>query len=142
MIKKYNKYYRHWKDFTGLVALFALLALMLTLLNWDETFMDRAPNGYTNDSDMNMTRTMVLIITIIGLICVVIKFWLEANWQNYKNPMAFFKVLVKKQVELGLVDEEDLTENFMIKDSPFFSIFKNGKFWVEFIIMAIIPLPT
>jgi hypothetical protein len=91
---------------------------------------------------MNMTRTMVLIITIIGLICVVIKFWLEANWQNYKNPMAFFKILVKKQVELGLVDAEDLTENFHIRDSPFFSMLKNGKFWVEVIIMAIIPLPT
>lgn len=67
---------------------------------------------------MNLTRTIVAFSTLIGIISIIIKFWLEAKWVMYKNPVAFYKTLVKKQVELGIVNEEDLTENFFIKETP------------------------
>lgn len=48
----------------------------------------------------------------MGTIAIIIKYYFEAVWQNYKNPVAFYKSIVQRQVEIGMVKEEDLTENF------------------------------
>lgn len=141
MIDKYNTYYRHWKDANILCAVYAMLGLFLTLLNWRGTFADRGPDGMNNSEHSWTTRMIVLITTIFGLFTIYLKFWLEAVWRNFKNPMAFYKKIVAKQVELGLLDPNELTSNFMIKENIRTYAFTQKQFWIEVLIMIIIPLP-
>jgi len=96
LINKYNKYYRHWTDFNILVAIVAFVGAILSILNWDESFMRRGTDGTNNTESFYVTRMLVLLTTIFGLFAIIMKFWLEANWQNYKNPIAFYKTLVNR----------------------------------------------
>ena len=77
---------------------------------------------------------------MIGIGAIWVKYRLQAVWRNYRNPVAFFKKLVKKQVELGLVDESGLSENY--KDvSATVWVVTNPYFWLEVILISIFPYP-
>ena len=41
---------------------------------------------------------------------------------------------------MGMVNEEDLTENFKV-ESPSKWMFKQARFWLEIVMMIIVPLP-
>lgn len=101
------------------MALFAIIGLALGCIRWESGFQSRSPDGLTEKDGSDFTTDLVIfLVTIIGAVAIVMKFYFESVWQNYKNPVAFYKVLVQRQVEDGLVDEEDLTENFNV-DSAF-----------------------
>lgn len=76
----------------------------------------------------------------MGTIAIIIKYYFEAVWQNYKNPVAFYKSIVQRQVEIGMVKEEDLTENFKTQ-SNFSWMVKQTNLWLELILMLVVPLP-
>ena len=49
--------------------------------------------------------------------------------------------LVQKQVALGLMDEEDLTENFKTRQIGFWSVVTDSAFWAEVAMLLLIPYP-
>lgn len=55
--------------------------------------------------------------------------------------MAFYMQLVQKQVALGLMSEEDLTENFKTKNIGFWSVITDGAFLTEVFMLLLIPYP-
>ena len=76
----------------------------------------------------------------MGAMAIFLKFYFESVWQNYKNPVAFYKIIVQRQVEAGMIDADDLTENFKI-ESPSIWIMKKSLFWLELVVMLVTPLP-
>jgi len=76
----------------------------------------------------------------MGSIAIILKYYFESVWQNYKNPVAFYKIIVQRQVEAGMINAEDLTENFKI-ERPIVWMAKQYAFWLELLIMMVVPLP-
>ena len=140
LVQKYNSYYRHWMDFNFIVALFALVGLFLSIIKWESQFKDRSFDGTTLLKDEFFTDIIVCIVSIMGGIAIILKYYFESIWQNYKNPMAFYKTVVKSQVEAGIVNEEDLTENFKVEKSWHWML-KQYTFWIELFLMLLVPLP-
>ena len=94
LIDKYNMYFRLWKDFNGLVAIFAIIGLALACIRWENSFMTRSPDGKTITSSEFTTDLVIFLTAIIGAVAIVFKFYFESVWMQYKNPVAFYKVLV------------------------------------------------
>ena len=94
LIKKYNLFYRHWKDLNLLVALFAITGLILSLYTWESSFADRGVDGKLPDDPNYFSQIIVLVISLMGIVAIILKFYFEAVWQNYKNPVAFYKAIV------------------------------------------------
>ena len=87
-----------------------------------------------------MPNLIVALLSAIALGAIWIKYRLQAVWRHYRNPVEFFKKIVKKQVELGLVDEGDLSENYHGENSEKWVI-TNPWFWLEVFIISIFPYP-
>ena len=94
LIQKYNKYYRHWQDLNLLVALFAMIGLALAISQWETTFMERGPDGKAYADIGFDSRLVICIVSVMGIIAIIFKFYFESVWQNYKNPVAFYKIIV------------------------------------------------
>ena len=140
LVQKYNSYYRHWMDFNFIVALFALVGLFLSIIKWESQFSDRSVDGSKLLKDEFFTDIIVFIASFMGGIAILIKYYFESIWQNYKNPMAFYKTIVQSQVEAGIVNEEDLTENFKL-EKPWCWMLKQYTLWIELFLMLVVPLP-
>ena len=80
-------------------------------------------------------------MSVMGEVAIITKFYFEAVWQNYKNPVAFYKAVVQRQIEIGMVNEDDLTENFKTS-SPLRYMLSKKSFYFEILIMIIIPAPV
>ena len=49
----------------------------------------------TDDSKVGFfTDFVVLVISFMGAIAIVVKYYFEAVWQQYKNPVAFYKSII------------------------------------------------
>jgi len=141
LVAKFNNYFRHWQDLNMLVALFAMVGLILSVIAWETQFSNRGPTGSDSSSVGFFVNFVVLVISIMGAVAIVIKYYFEAVWQQYKNPVAFYKSMILRQVELGNVNEDTLTENFQIQ-SPFSWIVRQTNFWLELILMLVVPMPS
>lgn len=140
LITKYNSYYRHWKDLNILVAIFALTGLFMDVIHWETAFGERGIDGRTFVSTTFVTDLIVFGISFMGCIAIIVKFYFQCIWNNYKDPVAFYKMLVKKQVAEGLINQEDLTENFKT-ERPASWIVRQKLFWIELLLMLIAPMP-
>ena len=109
LVQKYNTYYRHWKDLNYIVALFAMVGLVLTCFKWEAYFNERGPDGQQAKSTGYTADFVVFIVSIMGAVAILMKYYFQSIWLNYKNPVAFYKTTVRKLVEIGVVDEESLT---------------------------------
>ena len=127
-------------DFNFIVALFGLVGLFLSIIKWEEQFSDRSVDGTKLLKDEFFTDIIVFIVSFMGGIAITLKYYFESIWQNYKNPMAFYKTIVKSQVEAGIVNEEDLTENFKLEKSWRWML-RQYTFWIELFLMLFVPLP-
>lgn len=94
-----------------------------------------------NSNSMLATRIIVLVTTVFGVFTIYVKFWLEAVWRNFNNSTVFYKEMVQRQVKLGLVDGDTLTDNFKVKDDSLYWFMHQKQFWIELLIMIVIPLP-
>ena len=86
------------------------------------------------------TDFVVFIVSVMGAVGIIFKYYFEAIWLNYKNPVAFYKTIVQRQVEAGIVNEDELTENFKL-ERPIIWTIKQYTFWLEVILMLLVPLP-
>lgn len=91
LIEKYNKYYRHWQDLNLLVALFALIGLLLCVIEWETAFGQRGVDGRDFSDSTFVTDLVVFLISIMGIVAIIVKFYFQCIWNNYKNPVAFYK---------------------------------------------------
>jgi len=48
--------------------------------------------------------------------------------------------MVVKQVEIGVMDEDSLTDNFKV-ESGFWQVMKDKFFWFEAILLLLVPYP-
>jgi hypothetical protein len=48
--------------------------------------------------------------------------------------------MVLKQVEIGVMDEDTLTDNFKV-DSGFWQVMKDKVFWFEIMLLFFVPYP-
>lgn len=99
LIQKYNAYYRHWTDFTILTAIFAVIALFLAIYQWENEWPLRGVDGRTKPGNSFLTDTVTMLVSIMGAMSIIIKFYFESVWMNFKNPIMFYKQLVQQQVE-------------------------------------------
>lgn len=84
---------------------------------------------------------LIVLSTIFAIFICFMKHYVRKQWAEYKNSVEFYKQIVASQVKLGLMDEEDLTENFKIKDVTVCSILKGKMFWLEVFMLLLIPYP-
>ena len=140
LIEKYTKYYRYWKDFNVLIAVLAGLGLILGLYQWESEFYQRGERGIGTDTHGIVAQLIIALTSVIALLAIFIKWRLQAVWRNYRNPLAFFKKIVKKQVELGLVNEQDLTDNYKDESSTWW-VLRQPYFWAEVFIVSLFPYP-
>ena len=82
----------------------------------------------------------MFLISILGCVAIILKYYFESVWYDFKNPVAFYKIIVQRQVEAGMIDPEDLTENFKTK-LPIVWMMKQYTFWLELLLMMVVPLP-
>ena len=140
LISKYNTYYRHWQDLNLLVALFAMIGLATSIMEWETQFEHRGPDGRSFTAVSYFTDVFVFLISILGCVAIILKYYFESVWYDFKNPVAFYKIIVQRQVEAGMIDPEDLTENFKTK-LPIVWMMKQYTFWLELLLMMVVPLP-
>ena len=66
---------------------------------------------------------------------------MEATWRNYDNPIKFYRKIVRQYVDIGLKEKRAMKDKSIYRENPFLWMIKRPKFWIEIIIMIIIPLP-
>jgi hypothetical protein len=123
LMDKYNSYFEMWRSLTFVQAMLAAIGLFLTLITWEATFKKafRDPNSTDFQAKEiyvrlnNFMTVFVILTTGIAILVCYHKYRCRLIWQEYKHSMVFYKTLVWKQVELGLMDADDLTENFTLK---------------------------
>lgn len=142
LIMKYQNFYKHWVDMNMVVALLAAVSLLVAIREWDDSFDRRGPNGTVVGDVATATDTILVVVSLVGIVGITVKYWLESIWVNYKNPVEFTKVIIQKQVEMGLIDADDLTENFNLKNKPWTYVFTNVQFYVECLLFLITNLPV
>ena len=76
----------------------------------------------------------------MGAIAIIAKYYFKAIWSRYKNPVAFYKSIIRSQVRSGLLDEESITENFKLERPGRWMIKQKG-FWFELVLMLVTPFP-
>lgn len=80
LIEKYNAYYRHWQDLNWLVAIFACIALFLSIYQWESEFSSRGADGRQMPEDEGETDAIVLVVSIMGAIAIVMKWYFQTVW--------------------------------------------------------------
>ena len=64
-----------------LVALFAMVGLILSMFEWEHNFNGRGDYGLDIPPDDYFTELIVLVISGMGFIAIVFKYYFEAIWQ-------------------------------------------------------------
>lgn len=93
---------------------------------------------------MGLNTSLQIMILITTLICILVNFKKHSTkqvWLEYKNPVAFYKKLIQKQVELGVMNEAAVTENFAVRHVNIFTVFSDKDFLFELFILLLIPYP-
>jgi len=127
----------------------AAIGLFLTLITWEATFKKafRDPNSTDFQAKEiyvrlnNFMTVFVILTTGIAILVCYHKYRCRLIWQEYKHSMVFYKTLVWKQVELGLMDADDLTENFTLKKVGMLSVLTDWQFLCEVFMLLLIPYP-
>ena len=79
-----------------LIAVLAGLGLILGLYQWESEFYERGEKGISTDSVGIVAQLIIALTSLICLVAIAVKWRLQAVWRNYRNPLAFFKKIVKK----------------------------------------------
>ena len=82
----------------------------------------------------------MLVISFMGAVAIIAKYYFKAIWSRYKNPVAFYKSIIRSQVRSGLLDEESITENFKLERPARWMIKQKG-LWFELLLMLVTPFP-
>ena len=48
----------------------------------------------------------MLVTSFISIVAIFLKFRTEATWSKFKDPLKFYRKLIRLEFELGQVDEE------------------------------------
>jgi phage gp36-like protein len=83
---------------------------------------------------------IITISTIISIFVCYMKHFTKSVWKEFANPVAFYKKMVLKQVEIGVMDEDTITDNFKV-ESGFWEVMKNYVFWIEVFMLLLVPYP-
>jgi len=118
-----------------------MTGLALSIMQWETTFSRRGPDGTQFDSASDsLTDNLVFCLSSIGCFAIFIKYYLESVWKDYKNPVEFYKALIQHQAESGIINPDLVTKGYT-RQSNLLWILTNFNFWVEILIMMIVPLP-
>jgi len=140
LIKKYNTFYSHWIDYCILVSGLAMTGLLIAVIEWDQIYPQRFTEKSLAQSKVFST-TLIISISILGVIAIVIKYRLEATWRNYNNPIRFYRSILRQQVNVGLIDKSVMNLKDVHRENPFVWMMSRPLFWFEVVIMLISPLP-
>ena len=153
LVKKYANYFSHYIFYSVLLAFFAIIGLALSIVCWESTFtsafraydpLNPDPQAYqTYRIYLNLEETMHSLIGISTAVSIFVcfqKHLTKTVWQEFSNPIEFYKKLVIKQVELGAIDEDAITDNFR-KQSGFMQVMKDKVFWAEVFMLVLAPYP-
>ena len=80
-------------------------------------------------------------MSVLGVVCIIIKYRMEATWRHFNNPMRFYRRIMRSQVDMGLVDKKMMNLKLIHRENPFCWMMKQPRFWLEIVIMMLIPLP-
>ena len=121
-------------------ALFATVSLILAIVQWEKTFDDRGDDGLDTTVVSLVNELIVFVVALNGAGAICIKYYLESVWQNYKSPVAFYKIILNQRKEAGLEVKGKLGDNFKTI-SGFRWIIRKPQFWLELLCMLCVPLP-
>lgn len=89
------------------------------------------------------------MLSFIGCIAIMIKYYFEVVWKDFKQQATFSKVIFKKLAESGNfdLDPAKVKEHYQKKIHKNFNnqvisqMAKNYAFWMEIVLMMVVPLP-
>ena len=141
LIGKYNKYYQHWIDYNILCSFLSMIGLILGIIEWENNYSKRGDIGVLLEQSI-YSELIILSITLLGDVAIILKYRMEATWRHHKNPIKFYRKMMRQQVDIGVLDEGVMKNKTIARENPYCWMFKNWSFWAEIVIMSIIPLPT
>lgn len=136
LISKYVLYFKHWEDFNLLVAFIAMTGLVCALIDYEYEFNQRPSDGSLVSKSYYTTLNQD-IISLIGIVAVILQWRLEAVWQQYRNPIKFYRTMLKKQIQIGLLDKSELKKKSAIHDSYSKFTLTSWRFWFEIVVMLV-----
>jgi hypothetical protein len=148
-MNKYNQFFNLWRDFTMLLAFISAIGLFINIFLWESTFDPafRDPNSADVTKRQELTHlfeylSMFLFIsTLVAIVVCGLKHYCRQVWEEYKNSLVFYKTMVQRQAQLGLMDPESLGANFNVQQKGFRTVMKDWHFWAEVLILLLIPYP-
>ena len=63
-----------------LVALFALIGLLTDVAEWETSFKYRSDSGEFNVQTTFFTDMIVFIVSLLGAVAIITKFYFESVW--------------------------------------------------------------
>jgi len=72
-----------------------MTGLGISIMQWETTFSKRGPDGTQFDSSALFTDNIVFTLSMMGCIAIFFKYYFESVWQDYQNPVEFYKVLIQ-----------------------------------------------
>ena len=116
-----------------------MIGLVVGVVEWNRLYPERATDIF-NSSNL-FVESFIAITSLLGVVAIVIKYRFEATWRNYDNPVKFYRKIIRTYVDMGLKEKSAMKEKSIYRESPFLWMAKRPKFWIEILIMIIIPLP-
>lgn len=140
LIKKYNMYYAHWIDYSILISFISMIGLIVGLVEWEHNYPNRGDEGDILASNV-FCEWLIMITSVLGVVGIVLKYRMEATWRNYKNPIKFYRKILRQQVDAGLLEETEMNKEQIKRENPFGWMIRLPIFWCEIMFMILTPLP-
>ena len=87
-----------------MIAFISMIGLVVGLVEWEHNYPNRGSEGDILASNV-FCEWLIMITSVLGIIGIILKYRMEATWRNYKNPIKFYRKILRQQVDVGLLEE-------------------------------------
>jgi hypothetical protein len=139
LLEKYNVYYAHWKDFYCLTAFLAMAGFFVALADWEDTFDHRGPDGHLTKKRQLVFSPLIKYLTVMAITSLFIEHYFASKWQDYRNPVSFYKQTTVKLVEQDMLGRHLITENYRLEQVRIFKVLFSPQFILEAALLCCEP---
>ena len=136
LVEQYNVSFQFYRDFTVLVAVLAIGGMLIALGRWEQSFEHRVGHKSHRTHE---NYGILTVITIVALAALMLKYYFKYYWSDYKDPVEFHKNVIRRQIELGYVDETKVGASYKSKVFSFWTILTDPEFLFEAFILLLDP---
>jgi hypothetical protein len=136
LVDKYNVSFSFYRDFTVLVAVIAIGGLLIALGRWEQSFEHRM--GHKSHRIPENYRILGLL-SLLALAALFLKYYFKYQWSDYKDPVEFHKNVIRRQIELGYVEQSKVGLSYRAKVLSAWQILWDPEFLFEALILLLDP---